>query len=111
MRYIALFMLICLFFTVSFENPLDALDNINCLFEKEKDCKDAEQDSASGIKCCWFKGKPKTGGEKEEHCTPVVKKEFDIYLDGLKSVNDDVSLDCSGKYLYVASLLLLFFVF
>ena len=105
MRYIALFMLICL--TVSFEDPYE---NIHCVIENEKDCKDTEE-APGGLKCCWFKGKSKLGGKKEEYCTQVVKKEFDIFLDGLEATNDDVSLDCSGKYLYVASLLLLLFVF
>ena len=39
--------------------------------------------------------------------------EFDKTLENVKDELDDdnATLECSGKYLYVASLLLLFFVF
>ena len=109
MRYIALFMLVCLFFTVRSLDP-DDVGDIGCGFEKAKDCKNSKE-TVAGTKCCWFEGKPKIGGEKENYCFPIYMKEFKNIYDSNKALYDDLSLDCSGKYLYVASLLLLLFVF
>ena len=113
MRYIALFMLVCLFFTVRSqeEESGNDVDAATCSFENKKDCKNSKENELTGLKCCWFEGKPKAGGEKQEYCEPIIKKQFKAYYDAYEITYDDLSLDCSGKYLYVASLLLLFFVF
>ena len=109
MRYIAFFMLVCLFFTVR-SLEVDDVGDITCTFEKAKDCKNSKE-TAGNMKCCWLEGKLKMGGEKEKHCYSIYMKEFKKIHDTYKALYDDLSIDCSGKYLYVASLLLLLFVF
>ena len=64
-----------------------------------------------GYNCCWYKGIYE--GLEDKGCIPVKMTEFDKTLENVKDELDDdnATLECSGKYLYVASLLLLFFVF
>ena len=99
-------MLICLFFTVRSEE-----DNTGgiliCGGLEEKACKDTEE--KDGFNCCWYEAK--AAGEETKTCITMEMKNFEDYFDETKKVIDDLSIDCSGKYLYVASLLLLFFVF
>ena len=106
MKYITLFMLVCLFFTVRSEGEVPD-DFPNCSPLQEKECKDFEK-TESGYNCCYLKAK--SAGESINLCMAVEMEKFQEALDFYKDA-DDVSLDCSGKYLYVASLLLLFFVF
>ena len=115
-------MIICLFFTVRSqettgepEAPEDDDepngDNLTCSFETEKDCKESEKNSLTKAKCCWLDAKIKVGEIPDKKCVIIPEGQFDALLKGYEATHDDVSLDCSGKYLYVASLLLLFFVF
>ena len=104
MKYITLFMLICLFFTVRTNEE----DNVPDCPQEEKACKDFEE--KDGYNCCWGKGK--AAAQEVSSCFPIKMADFEDRFDELeKTVSSDFSLDCSGKYLYVASLLLLFFVF
>ena len=122
MRYITWLMIICLFFTVRSEGETetpdvegdpeeDTGDNLTCSFETEEACKESEKNSLTKAKCCWLDGKVKIGEIPYQECVIVPDGQFDTKLKTYKATYDDVSLDCSGKYLYVASLLLLFFVF
>ena len=122
MRYITWLMIICLFFTVKSEeetetpdveeDPEDDIgDSLTCSFETEKACKESEKNSLTKAKCCWLDAKLKIGEIPEQGCVLIPDGQFDTLLKSYKATHDDVSLDCSGKYLYVASLLLLFFVF
>ena len=107
MKYITLFMLICLFFTVRTQEEGNEEENeLDCPNE-EKACKDFKE--KDGYNCCWFKGKYE--GQEQKGCTTVKMEDFEKTFEDAKEDYDDLSLDCSGKYLYVASLLLLFFVF
>ena len=105
MKYITLFMLVCLFFTVRSVGDLPD-DYPNCSPLQEKECKDFEE-TESGYNCCWFKGKDVV--TSATFCMAVEMEKFEETFEEYKGA--DVSLDCSGKYLYVASLLLLLFVF
>ena len=108
MKYITLFMLICLFFTVRSEEEEE--DFVNCTNFDEEECKEIKEHS-SGWNCCWFKGTRKFDGYESEICEPILMEDYEKSVESLKQHWDDLVLDCSGKYLYVASLLMLLFVF
>ena len=100
-------MLICLFFTVrSNEDTAEDETEPNCDYG-EKECKDFEK--TNGYNCCWAKGKFE--GQETKGCIPIKMDDFQKKFDELEKDVKDLSVDCSGKYLYVASLLMLLFVF
>ena len=109
-------MLVYLFFTVRTDDDSDrdndgytnsVMDNMCGLIKTKKECQDIQE--VEGFKCCWAEGRD--DGRTQHKCMAVETADFDYYFDEVKDDLDKASLDCSGKYLYVVSLLLLFFVF
>ena len=116
MKYIAVFILVCLFFTIRADDDSDrdndgytnSVEDTMCrIITTKKECQNMPE--VEGVKCCWAEGRD--DGRKKQKCMAVETADFDYYFDEVKDDLDKASLDCSGKYLYVASLLLLFFVF
>ena len=106
MKYITLFMLICLFFTVrTKESYLEMFEK--CMSLEEEECKATKE--KDGFNCCW--AKTKLEGIDTAACQLMTMKFFEDNLEEAEYIMDEVSIDCSGKYLYAASLLLLLFVF
>ena len=104
MKYITLLMLICLFFTVRLEDPYENLEKLLCTFDDEKECKLYDN-------CCWVKQTNRTTRVEEAFCAKITKDQYDYAYEKTWNEYDDISIECSGKYLYVASLLMLLFVF
>ena len=109
MKYITLFMLICLFFTVKSEEELNDYFT-KCTTLDEEECKEIKEHS-SGYKCCRFKGTRKVDGYETDYCGAFFIEDYDSRVESFKQHWDDLIFDCSGKYLYVASFLMLLFVF
>ena len=101
-------MLICLFFTVrSDDDDEEVVLKCNQITSEEK-CKEVKEQK--GQNCCWVKWKAGII-DLMPSCEQIKMEEFEETLETAKETYEKVSIDCSGKYLYVASLLLLLFVF
>jgi hypothetical protein len=61
-------------------------------------------------KCCWIKGTIEGEEKPAEICQNFTIANYNQEVEELKQQMPDLVVDCSSKYLYVASLFALFFL-